>query len=126
MMADDDGDRGIRVRSYVLTGGRTRSGQDLPLETMVRVSKLGSSAAPRLALERKKIVGVASEPLSIAEVSAHLMAVTPTAHWLEYVDWANPILAEPLALRDGSAVAAERPGNGLAWNEEAVARYLVA
>src|SRR5262249_26495778 len=25
------------------------------------------------------------------EVSAHLLAVTPTAHWLEYVDWANVI-----------------------------------
>jgi mandelate racemase len=59
------------------------------------------------------------------EVSAHLMAVTPTAHWLEYVDWASPILAEPLALREGEAVIPERPGNGLAWNEEAVARYLV-
>lgn len=68
----DDGDRSIRVRSYVLTGGRTRSGQDLPLETMVRVSGLGTSAAPRLALERKKIVSLASEPLSIAEISAHL------------------------------------------------------
>jgi mandelate racemase len=60
------------------------------------------------------------------EVSAHLMAVTPTAHWLEYVDWANPILAEPLALRDGNAILPERPGNGLAWNEEAVARFLVS
>jgi mandelate racemase len=60
------------------------------------------------------------------EVSAHLMAVTPTAHWLEYVDWANPILAESLALRDGNALVPERPGNGLSWNEEAVARYLVS
>jgi mandelate racemase len=59
------------------------------------------------------------------EVSAHLMAVTPTAHWLEYVDWASPILAEPLELREGSAIIPERPGNGLAWNEEAVARFLV-
>lgn len=59
------------------------------------------------------------------EVSAHLMAVTPTAHWLEYMDWASPILAEPLALRDGNAIIPERPGNGLAWNEEAIARYLV-
>jgi hypothetical protein len=64
--------RAIRVRSYVLTGGRTRSGQDLPLETMVRVTALGTSAAPRLALERKKIVNLAGEPLSIAEISAHL------------------------------------------------------
>jgi mandelate racemase len=59
------------------------------------------------------------------EVSAHLMAATPTAHWLEYVDWASPILAEPLALADGNAIVPDRPGNGLAWNEEAVARFLV-
>ena len=32
------------------------------------------------------------------EVSAHLLAATPTCHWLEYVDWANPILAEPLSV----------------------------
>lgn len=67
----DDGDR-FRVRSYVLTGGRTRSGADLPLETMVRVTTLGTSAAPRLALERKRIVNLAGAPLSIAEISAHL------------------------------------------------------
>jgi len=71
MTASDAGD-GLRVRSYVLTGGRTRSGADLPLETMVRVTTLGSTASPRLALERKKIVNLATEPLSIAELSAHL------------------------------------------------------
>src|SRR5499426_600914 len=59
------------------------------------------------------------------EVSAHLMAVTPTAHWLEYVDWASPILEAPLEIRDGAAIVPDRPGNGLAWNEEAVRRYLV-
>ncbi len=59
------------------------------------------------------------------EVSAHLMAVTPTAQWLEYVDWASPILEAPLEIRDGAAIISERPGNGLAWNEEAVSRYLV-
>jgi mandelate racemase len=57
------------------------------------------------------------------EVSAHLLAATPTAHWLEYVDWANPILAEPLRIVEGHAVISDRPGNGLAWNEDAVARY---
>ena len=57
------------------------------------------------------------------EVSAHLLAVTPTAHWLEYVDWAGAIVEEPLAIVDGHAVIPARPGNGLAWNKEAVARY---
>ena len=35
------------------------------------------------------------------EVSAHLLAVTPTAHWIEYVDWALPVLQEPLKVVDG-------------------------
>lgn len=57
------------------------------------------------------------------EVSAHLLAVTPTAHWLEYVDWANAILTEPLRIDDGCAVVPQRPGNGLEWDPEAVRRY---
>jgi mandelate racemase len=59
------------------------------------------------------------------EASAHLLAVTPTAHWLEYVDWANPILETPLVVRDGAVSAPERPGLGLAWNEDAVRRYQI-
>ncbi len=59
------------------------------------------------------------------EVSAHLLAVTPTAHWLEYVDWANPILQQPLEILDGTAIAPEQPGLGLAWDEAAVAKFLV-
>ena len=57
------------------------------------------------------------------EVSTHLLAVTPTAHWLEYVDWAGAILEEPLRIIDGNAVATARPGNGLVWNVDAVKRY---
>jgi mandelate racemase len=57
------------------------------------------------------------------EVSAHLLAVTPTCHWLEFVDWADAILAEPARLVDGSVVISERPGSGIAWDEQAVKRY---
>jgi mandelate racemase len=60
------------------------------------------------------------------EVSAHLLAATPTAHWLEYMDWANPILAEPLKIVDGYAHTPDRPGNGVVWNADAVARYRIA
>lgn len=59
------------------------------------------------------------------EVSAHLLSATPTAHWLEYVDWANAVLQEQLVIADGMAYTPDRPGNGLAWNEQAVARYKV-
>jgi mandelate racemase len=59
------------------------------------------------------------------EISAHLMRVTPTAHWLEWVDWANPILAEPVVPVDGFITASDRPGTGIAWDEAAVRKYAV-
>jgi mandelate racemase len=60
------------------------------------------------------------------EYSAHLLAVTPTRHWLEYVDWAAPVIAEPVQIRDGNALIPARPGSGITWNEDAVKRYAVA
>jgi mandelate racemase len=57
------------------------------------------------------------------ELSAHLLAATPTAHWLEYVDWANAIVEQPLQIVDGQARAPDRPGNGLSWDKTAVERY---
>ena len=56
------------------------------------------------------------------EVSAHLLCATPTAHWLEYADWFDPILEQPLRIVDGAAAPDERPGSGIEWNEEAVVR----
>ncbi len=57
------------------------------------------------------------------EVSCHLLAATPTCHWLEYVDWADPVLAEPLQVRDGHALIPARPGTGIEWDEKAVTRF---
>ncbi len=36
------------------------------------------------------------------EVSAHLLAATPTCHFLEYVDWADKILQHPLRIVDAA------------------------
>jgi mandelate racemase len=60
------------------------------------------------------------------EYSAHLLAVTPTAHWLEYMDWAVPILTEPIRIKDGYALIPDGAGSGITWNEDAVKRYNVA
>jgi mandelate racemase len=60
------------------------------------------------------------------EASAHLLAVTPTCHFLEYVDWASAILAEPLSIVNGAAVIPDRPGTGMVWDEKAVKRYAMA
>jgi mandelate racemase len=50
------------------------------------------------------------------------LAATPTAHWLEYVDWADAILEQPLQIRDGHAILSDRPGHGMTWDEAKVAR----
>jgi len=57
------------------------------------------------------------------EVSAHLLAATPTAHWLEWVDWAEAIVEQPLVIEDGFAIVPDRPGNGLTWRRDAIERY---
>ncbi|MBM3568330.1 MAG: mandelate racemase [Alphaproteobacteria bacterium] len=57
------------------------------------------------------------------EISAHLLAVTPGAHYLEYVDWAAPILTQPLEIVDGAAAIPARAGHGMEWDEKAVRRY---
>jgi mandelate racemase len=72
------------------------------------------------------LTGAAGLPTSthiFPELSAHLMAVTPTADWLEYVDFAAPVLREPLAVTDGTVTAPDRPGSGVEWDEAAVARF---
>jgi mandelate racemase len=59
------------------------------------------------------------------EVSGHLMRVTPTAHWLEWQDWAHPVLARPFEIRSGELLLPDVPGNGLEWDEDAITRYLM-
>ena len=75
------------------------------------------------------IADAAALPISshlFPEVSAHLLAASPTCHWLEYVDWAEPVLREPLKIENGQAVLTDAPGSGIAWDEAAVERYRVA
>jgi mandelate racemase len=57
------------------------------------------------------------------EISARLLCCTPTAHWLEYADWWNPILAEPLRVEQGMAIVGDAIGTGVDWNEDAVRRF---
>jgi mandelate racemase len=59
------------------------------------------------------------------EISTQLMCATPTAHWLEYIDWWNPVIAEPLHIERGMAIASGMEGSGVAWNEENVAKYSI-
>ena len=95
---------------------------DLVMPDLERIGGVtGWRQAAALAAERN--VRMSSHLYS--ETSAHLLAATPTCHFLEYTDWADKIVQEPLAIVNGEAVIPDRPGNGLVWNAAAVERHRV-
>ena len=78
-------------------------------------------------LKAAAIAGAAGIPMSThlyPEVAAHVMRVTETAHWLEWQDWADPLLQKPYEVRDGLLHIPDVPGVGLEWNDDAVAANL--
>ena len=56
------------------------------------------------------------------ELSWQLLCVTPTAHWLEYADWWNMILSQPLLVESGMAITQYASGSGVEWNEDGISR----
>ncbi len=77
-------------------------------------------------LRAAAIAGAAGVPMSThlyPEVAAHVMRVTETAHWLEWQDWADPILQRPYEIRDSLLHIPDVPGAGLEWDEDAVAAH---
>jgi hypothetical protein len=70
---DNRQEPGRLVRPYYMTGGRGRPAQDdLEVETLVSTTALGDTS-PRLGgVERRAIVALCHDLLSVAEVSARL------------------------------------------------------
>jgi len=80
-------------------------------------------------LDAARVAAAAGVPMSshlMPEVSAQLLAATPTRHWVEHVDWAEAFLAEPFPVVDGRLHLPDRPGNGLEWDRDAVERLRAA
>jgi mandelate racemase len=76
-------------------------------------------------LKAAALAEAASLPVSshiFIEASAHVLPVTPTALYLEYLDSAGAILKEPVPVIDGK-VTAHGPGLGIEWDEAAVTKY---
>ena len=74
------------------------------------------------------IAGAAGYPLSshlYPLVSAHLLRVSESADWLEWSDWAEPILAEPFTVNNGYATVSDKPGNSIEWNEAGIKKYAI-
>jgi mandelate racemase len=59
------------------------------------------------------------------DFSAHVLAATPTKHWLEFMDWGQDLMLDPLLPVQGFTTPRDRPGTGVEWNEREIARCLL-
>jgi mandelate racemase len=90
---------------------------------MPDVARIGGVSGWMQAAGVAQAHGIPMSSHLMPEVSAHLLAATPTCHWLEYMDWTDPIAAEPVKIANGCWPISDKPGTGLAWDAAAVARY---
>jgi mandelate racemase len=93
---------------------------------MLDVMKLGGVSGWLRAAALADAAGLPASSHTFPELSAHLLGVTPTCRYLEYLDHAGPILTEPVRTEKGHVLTPDRPGSGLAWDEAAVQRALSA
>ncbi|MDP3835324.1 MAG: enolase C-terminal domain-like protein [Hydrogenophaga sp.] len=132
---DDQGHARVRAvsRCPIQIGENWWGPDEMATSLGIGASDLGMPDAMKIGgvsgwMQAAALAASAGMPISthlFPEVSVHLMAATPTRHWLEYVDWAAPVLAQPMAIRNGQATAPDAPGTGIEWDESAVGRYLV-
>ncbi|MGC5799645.1 enolase C-terminal domain-like protein [Sphingomonas sp. NFX23] len=92
---------------------------------MLDIMKIGGVTGWQRAASLALLKGLPLSSHLFQEFSAHLLAATPTAHWLERLDIAGPILEPLLTFKDGFAHLAEQPGAGIVWREDAIAKYSV-
>jgi mandelate racemase len=111
------------IGSHAMESALAANSADLMMPDLCRI---GGVTGWQHAAELAAAKGIKLSSHLFPEVSSHLLAVSPTQHWLEYVDWAAPILAEPLQVIDGTVAPSSRPGTGISWNQDAVARYQVS
>jgi mandelate racemase len=133
----DDFDGHARIQAAVRTplqiGENWWGPADMAKSLAARASAFGMPDVMKIGgvtgwLRAAALADAASLPLSshvFPEISAHLLPVTPTAHWLEFLDFARPVLTEPVGVRNGKVEATEAPGSGIDFDAAAVERYRV-
>jgi mandelate racemase len=90
---------------------------------MPDVMKIGGVTGWMRAAALGEVHGIRLSSHLWPEVSAQLLCATPTAHWLEYADWWNPVISVPLRVENGLACLGGVTGSGVEWDEESVSRY---
>src|SRR6266436_5187676 len=87
---------------------------------MIDVARIGGVTGWLHAAGIAAAHGIEMSSHLMPEISTHLLCAT--AHWLEYVDWADAIIEEPLKIRDGMVLTSEKTGSGISWDEAKLKR----
>ncbi len=90
---------------------------------MPDVMKMGGVTGWLRAMGQAEAAAVPVSSHLFVETSAHVLPVTPLAHYLEFLDLAGAVLVDPPRPVDG-CVTARGPGLGMDWDEAAVLRHL--
>jgi mandelate racemase len=89
---------------------------------MLDAMRIGGVTGWLRAADLAERAGLPVSSHAFPELSAHLLAVTPTPHRLEYFGGLGSLLLEPLGIENGHALIPDRPGSGVEWDEERLAR----
>lgn len=90
-----DDDAGRLVRPYTVSNGRTRPTSNLDLLSMIRST--GRVSHTQLGIDHAQALGLCTDPISVAEVSAHLRLPAAVTKVLlsDLVDYGAVIAREP-------------------------------
>jgi len=121
------------LKTPVQTGEHFYGPRDLHRAVQMKASDLVMPDFMRIGgvtgwLRAAAIAGASGIPVSThlyPEVGAHVLRVTETAHWLEWQDWAEPVLQNSFTVSNGHLEIPDRPGIGLEWDEDFIAAHLV-
>jgi mandelate racemase len=92
---------------------------------MPDVMKIGGVSGWKKAAAMAEAEGLPMSSHLFSEISAQLLLITPTGHYLEYLDVASAVLQTPLQIEDGAAIVPDRAGSGIEWDEDTVKHYQV-
>lgn len=92
---------------------------------MPDVMKIGGATDWLIAAEMAEQHGVPVSTHLFPEISVHLLAIIENRHFLEYANWLDAIMADPVRPENGFARPSQTPGIGVAWDAAAITKYQI-
>ena len=65
-------------------------------------------------------------PHFVMEMSVQLLCTVPNSQFVEYIPWLQAYFKEPITMENGYALARQKPGLGLEFDEKAIQKFRVS